>query len=105
MPRFSPSLYPANLQLLTDYEALAREAGCTPAQLALAWLLAQGDHIIPIPGTTSLAHLEEDLAAADLVLPEAVLARAGALIHAGNVQGARYNAATQLEVDTEVFLA
>jgi len=105
MPRFSPKLYPANLQLMGAFEALARDAGCTPAQLSLAWLLAQGEHIVPIPGTTSLAHLEEDLAAADLVLPEAVLAQAGALIHAGNVQGARYNAATQQEVDTEAFPA
>jgi aryl-alcohol dehydrogenase-like predicted oxidoreductase len=105
MPRFSPTLYPANLQLMGAFEALARDAGCTPAQLSLAWLLAQGEHIVPIPGTTSLAHLEEDLAAADLVLPEAVLAQAGALIHAGNVQGARYNAATQQEVDTEAFPA
>ena len=61
MPRFSPENYAANLKLLPPYKALAREAGCTPAQLALAWLLHKAPHIIPIPGTTSVEHLREDL--------------------------------------------
>ncbi|MEO5669387.1 MAG: aldo/keto reductase, partial [Ramlibacter sp.] len=68
MPRFAPENYAANVKLLAPYKALARQAGCTPAQLALAWLLYKGPHIIPIPGTTSVDHLNEDLAAVDVKL-------------------------------------
>ena len=103
MPRFEPANYAANLALLPAYEALAREAGCTPGQLALAWLLAQGESVVPIPGTTSLAHLRENVGAADLALAPDVIARAGALINQQTVTGPRYNAATQAEIDTEVF--
>ena len=56
MPRFSPDNYAANLKLLPAYKAVARDAGCSPAQLALAWLLHKAPHIIPIPGTTSVEH-------------------------------------------------
>lgn len=103
MPRFQGDNFVANLGLLEGYKALAAEAGCTPAQLALAWLLAQGEHILPIPGTTRVAHLEEDLAAADIVLGADVLARVEALINQTTVTGPRYNAATQTEIDTEEF--
>jgi len=103
MPRFEPSNYAANLRLLDGVAALAGELGCTPAQLALGWLLARGDHVLPIPGTTSLAHLEEDLAASDLVLSDDAVTRLDALIHAGNVNGARYGVQSQTEVDTEEF--
>ncbi|SCK15703.1 Predicted oxidoreductase [Variovorax sp. HW608] len=103
MPRFSPENYARNLQLLPAFEALAREAGCTPGQLALAWLLHQGSDIVPIPGTTSVAHLLENLAAADLALEASVLARAGALINQETVTGERYAAQSSQEVDTEVF--
>ena len=103
MPRFQGDNLVANLKLLDGLNALAAEAGCTPNQLALAWLLAQGQHIIPIPGTTSMAHLEEDVAAADVVLSPATLQRADALINQRTVAGPRYNAATQTEIDTEEF--
>lgn len=103
MPRFEPANYAANLRLLDGYEAIAREAGCTPAQLALAWLLAQGEDIVPIPGTTSPAHLQENLAAADVALTPDILARLDALINQRTVTGPRYNAATQAEIDTEQF--
>jgi aryl-alcohol dehydrogenase-like predicted oxidoreductase len=103
MPRFSPENYARNLELLPSFEALAREAGCTPGQLALAWLLHQGPDIVPIPGTTRVAHLLENLAAADLVLDASVLARAGALINQETVTGERYAAQSSQEVDTEVF--
>lgn len=105
MPRFSAEHYPRNLALLPAFEALAREAGCTPAQLALAWLLAQGEDIVPIPGTTSLEHLHEDLAAADLKLPADAIARAGELINQRTVSGPRYPAQATQEVDTEEFAA
>lgn len=103
MPRFQGENFAANLKLLDAYLALAREAGCTPGQLALAWLLAQADHIVPIPGTRSIAHLEENIAAADVQVNAELLARAGALINQQTVKGPRYNAATQTEIDTEEF--
>jgi aryl-alcohol dehydrogenase-like predicted oxidoreductase len=68
MPRFTPEHYAANLRLLDPYLQIAREVGCSAAQLSLAWLLARGEHIIPIPGTTSLDHLAENMAALDVLL-------------------------------------
>lgn len=103
MPRFSPENHARNLKLLPSYKALAREAGCTPAQLALAWLLHQRESIVPIPGTTSVAHLEEDLAAADVKLSPDLLARVGALVNEKTVAGDRYSEQSNREVDTEVF--
>ncbi len=103
MPRFEPANYAANLKLLPAYLAVAREVGCTPAQLALAWLLHRGEHIIPIPGTTSLAHLAEDLAAVDVKLSPAVMAQLDTLINQNTVVGSRYSAQSQSEVDTEMF--
>jgi aryl-alcohol dehydrogenase-like predicted oxidoreductase len=105
MPRFEPANYAANLKLLPGYKALAREAGCTPAQLALAWLLHQGDDIIPIPGTTSVDHLREDLAAAEVKLDATLLARLDAHINQRTVTGHRYNAQARGEVDTEDYAA
>ena len=103
MPRFEPANYARNLALLPGYRALAEEAGCTPAQLALAWLLHQGDDVIPIPGTTSLEHLREDLAAADVKLDADLLARVGAHINHDTVAGNRYNQQSRNEVDTEEY--
>ncbi|MCW5635956.1 MAG: aldo/keto reductase [Rubrivivax sp.] len=104
MPRFiEPAHWQANLKLREAFVALAAEAGTTPARLALAWLLAQGEDIVPIPGTTKLEHLADDLGAATLVLPKAVLERAGALINQHTVSGPRYGAQSSGEVDTETF--
>jgi aryl-alcohol dehydrogenase-like predicted oxidoreductase len=103
MPRFSPEHYAANLKLLPPYKDLAREAGCTPAQLALAWLLHKAPHIIPIPGTTSVEHLREDLAAAEVKLDGGLVARLEALINQSTVHGHRYSAQSRSEVDTEEF--
>jgi aryl-alcohol dehydrogenase-like predicted oxidoreductase len=103
MPRFEPLNYAANLKLLPAYQAAAQEAGCTPAQLALAWLLHKSSHIIPIPGTTSLAHLSDNMAAADIKLVPALWRRVDALINQHTVAGPRYNAQASSEVDTEVF--
>ena len=105
MPRFEATNYAANLRLLDAYGAIAQEVGCTPAQLALAWLLARGDHIVPIPGTTRSAHLRENLGAATVALDAATLARLDALINRATVRGARYDAAAQAGVDTEEFPA
>jgi aryl-alcohol dehydrogenase-like predicted oxidoreductase len=103
MPRFAPDHYAANLRLLQPYAALAQELGCTPAQLALAWLLHKAPHIVPIPGTTQLDHLHEDLGAASVQLSPQAMARVEALIHQGNVVGARYAPQGTGEVDTENF--
>jgi aryl-alcohol dehydrogenase-like predicted oxidoreductase len=105
MPRFEPANYAQNLKLLPGYKALAREAGCTPAQLALAWLLHKAPNIVPIPGTTSVEHLQEDLKAADVQLKPELLARLEALINQQTVTGNRYNAQSRSEVDTEEFSA
>jgi len=103
MPRFSPENYAANLKLLPPYKALAQEAGCTPSQLALAWLLHKAPHIIPIPGTTRADHLTEDLAAADVKLDAGLLQRLESLINEKTVAGSRYSEQSNREVDTEVF--
>ncbi|MDO9599563.1 MAG: aldo/keto reductase [Azoarcus sp.] len=103
MPRFQGDNFAANLRLLDAYRTLASEANCTPAQLALAWLLGKGEHILPIPGTTSRAHLEENVAAANVVLSADVVSRLDALINQRTVAGPRYNVATQTEIDTEEF--
>jgi len=101
MPRFTPPHFAANLALLPPYRALAREAGCTPAQLALAWLLHKAPHVFPIPGTTSNAHLEENLGASRVALDAGLLARLEALINPATVSGSRYSAAAQADIDTE----
>jgi aryl-alcohol dehydrogenase-like predicted oxidoreductase len=101
MPRFTEPHCSANARLLIGWRALASQAGCTPAQLALAWLLHKAPHVIPIPGTTSMAHLEQNLAAPSVRLDGELLARLEALINNATVSGARYNPATQAEIDTE----
>ncbi|MDC8787248.1 aldo/keto reductase [Roseateles koreensis] len=103
MPRFSPENYAHNLQLLQAFELEAAALDCPPARLALAWLLSQGEHIIPIPGTTREDHLMEFFGADTLVLSAPTLARLNALMHPNTVAGPRYNAATQAEIDTEEF--
>ncbi len=103
MPRFEANNYAQNLTLLPPYVALAQEVGCTPAQLALAWLLHRAPHMVPIPGTTSVAHLRDNVAAAQVKLSHDVMQRLDGLIHQGNVAGARYSAQGTSEVDTENF--
>jgi aryl-alcohol dehydrogenase-like predicted oxidoreductase len=103
MPRFLPDNYAANVALLPAYNQIAAEVGCTPAQLAIAWLLHQGDDILPIPGTTSVEHLQDDLGAVNVKLDASVMARLGDHINQHTVKGDRYNAQGNSEVDTEVF--
>ena len=100
MPRFQGGNWRSNLQLLEGFSAIARELGCTRAQLALAWTLAQRPFVTPIPGTTRLDHLKEN-AGGDLPLSQEVLVRLDQLINPRTVQGPRYPAATQPEIDTE----
>jgi aryl-alcohol dehydrogenase-like predicted oxidoreductase len=103
MPRFSPDNHAKNAALLPAYNAIAAEVGCTPSQLAIAWLLHQGDDILPIPGTRSVDHLLDDIGAAKVQLSADVIRRLNALINQHTVHGSRYNAQGNSEVDTEVF--
>mgnify|MGYP003350081714 FL=1 len=103
MPRFTPGNFAANRALLGPVQAVADELGATVAQVALAWLLQCGNDIIPIPGTTRLDHLEDNLAADRLVLSPEQVARLAAAVNQRTVHGTRYNTATQAEIDTEEF--
>jgi aryl-alcohol dehydrogenase-like predicted oxidoreductase len=103
MPRFEAQAYAANLRLLEEYAKLARAAHASMAQLALAWVLTRGEHVVAIPGTTCDTHLEENLGAASVELPPDMIARLDAIINQHSVVGERYNAATQAEIDTENF--
>jgi aryl-alcohol dehydrogenase-like predicted oxidoreductase len=101
MPRFKPEHFAKNLALLDGFSAIARENNCTMGQLALAWVLAKGDHIVAIPGTTRLDHLEENWNAENITLDDETIDRLEALINPHTVSGPRYPAATLPEIDTE----
>ncbi len=91
-PRFQGENFQRNLDLVTHVEALAREKGCTPAQLALAWVLAQGADLVPIPGTKRRSFLDENIGAVALTLAPAELARIAAAFPKGATHGTRYAA-------------
>ncbi|MFF4812169.1 aldo/keto reductase [Micromonospora chersina] len=93
VPRFADGNLDANVRLAEAVREVAAEIGCTPAQAALAWLLAQGEDILPIPGTRRVRYLEENAAAADLRLTPEQQARLRAAVPAGSVAGERYTAA------------
>lgn len=103
MPRFSAENLPRNLRQLEAVRAVAAELEATPAQLALAWLRAQGDDVIPIPGSRSVAHMRENLAAEELGLEAATVTRLNAMMTPDQVAGGRYSEALQGEIDTEEF--
>jgi len=98
LPRFTPEALQANQPVVRLLEEIGRQKGATPAQIALAWLLAQRPWIVPIPGTTKLHRLQENMGAADIVLtPDDLGAIAGALAKV-TVQGDRYPAHLQARV-------
>ena len=103
MPRFLPENFAVNQKLLPAYLAIAKDAGCSPSQLALAWLLHKAPHIIPIPGTTSVAHLLDDLGAVHVSLNDQFISQLEELINHRSVRGKRYNEQSNSEVDTENF--
>jgi aryl-alcohol dehydrogenase-like predicted oxidoreductase len=103
MPRFTGDNLRHNLIAVDAFDALAAEIGCTPAQLAIAWVLARGDDIVPIPGTRSIAHLEEDLGALNVTITAEIAARVEAIFAKGAIHGARYAAPMQAQIDTETF--
>ena len=96
-PRFQGENFRKNLELVDEIEAIAREKGCTPAQLALAWVLAQGDDLVPIPGTKRRTYLDENLGALDVRLTADDLARIDRVIPPGVAAGTRY-AAPQMQL-------
>ena len=89
-PRFMGDNFARNRRLVEHLEVIAAEKGCTPAQLALAWLLAQGTDVMPIPGTKRIARLEENLGAMSVRLSPADLDRISAAIPIGAAAGTRY---------------
>jgi aryl-alcohol dehydrogenase-like predicted oxidoreductase len=89
-PRFQGENFAKNLALVSEVQKIAAERKCTPAQLALAWVLAQGEDIVPIPGTKKRKRLEENLVALDVVLTAAELKRLDAVFPKGATSGARY---------------
>ena len=101
MPRFQGEAFAANLRLFDQFAALAADAGCTPAQLCLAWLLQKDPIIVPIPGTTSPDHMRENAAAAEVRLSPQIMARLETLVNEKTVTGPRYAPAMQASVDTE----
>ena len=101
MPRFQGEAFAANLKLLEAFAALAREAGCTPAQLCLAWLLQKDETLVPIPGTTNPDHMVENAGAAAIRLSPQTMARVEELVNPRTVSGPRYSPAMQASIDTE----
>jgi aryl-alcohol dehydrogenase-like predicted oxidoreductase len=91
-PRFQGDNFVRNLALVAKVTELAKQKGVAPSQLALAWVLAQGEHIVPIPGTKRRRYLEENIAAAELTLSQAELAAIEAVFPAEAVAGNRYSA-------------
>jgi aryl-alcohol dehydrogenase-like predicted oxidoreductase len=98
-PRFQGENFARNLHLVDAIRALAARKGCTPSQLALAWVLAQGDDIVPIPGTKRRAYLDENVGALDVVLSDDDLAAIDAVLPFGAAAGDRYAAKPMLAVN------
>ena len=81
-----------NISLVREVEGMAAEKGCTTAQLALAWVLAQGDDIVPIPGTKRIRYLDENIGALDIGLSDEDLKRLDEILPPGAAAGDRYHA-------------
>src|SRR5947208_5752780 len=91
-PRFTGENFQKNLDLVHEVEQLAREKGCTTAQLALAWVLAQGEDIVPIPGTRHIKYLDENIGALEVKLTQDDLHRLDEILPPGAAAGTRYHA-------------
>ena len=98
-PRFQGANYDANMRAAKVVAELARELGATPAQVALAWVLARGSDMVPIPGTKRRSYLEENLAAATLRLAPAAMARLDATLSPEAIAGPRYNEQMMAYID------
>jgi aryl-alcohol dehydrogenase-like predicted oxidoreductase len=102
-PRFQEPHLSANLKLVEGYFAIAAEQGVTPSQLSMGWAHAKGDHIVTIPGSQNIAHVEENIARWDWVPAADVVDKIDALINHDTVQGDRYPAPMNATIDTEAF--
>jgi aryl-alcohol dehydrogenase-like predicted oxidoreductase len=89
-PRFTGENFARNIALVREVEEMAREKGCTTAQLALAWVLAKGDDVVPIPGTKRRKYLDENIGALDVKLNEEDLRRLDEILPPGAASGDRY---------------
>jgi aryl-alcohol dehydrogenase-like predicted oxidoreductase len=101
MPRFIGDNFQHNLGLLQQFEEIARANECTPAQLALAWVLAQDSNFVPIPGTKHVSYVEENAAAAELSISDEDLQRTGEIFGRDNVLGDRYAESHMISLDLE----
>lgn len=90
VPKFSEENLPENLKLVDEVASLAKKKGIAVGQLALAWLRAQGDNVIQIPGTTSVKHLDNYLAALDVEVTEENIQKVDEIFHIDAVNGDRY---------------
>lgn len=100
-PRFEPENFAKNVKLLEPYREVADRVGCTMAQLALAWLLARGDDIIPIPGTKHMAYMIENAGAGDITLDETTVDELDQMINESTVAGRRYTDKLMASTDSE----
>ena len=98
-PRFQGTNFDANMRIADVVQEVAKRKGATPAQVALAWLLGRGDDVVPIPGTKRRKYLEENLAAADLVLTAPEAAELDAAVPPGSTAGPRYGERQMAEID------
>ena len=103
MPRFSAENWPQNKAMIDRFDALAASIAVAPAQLALAWILDQGDHVHAIPGTINIDHMRENLGTLDCNIPADALVEAGQIINQATVSGHRYSAAMARSIDTEDY--
>lgn len=103
MPRFQGDNLARNLEMAERFRALADAAGCSMAQLCMAWVLSRGDHIVPIPGTTRIDHLDDLLGTFAHPVPAETLAQVDAMFPPNAAAGPRYAAEAQSQVDTEVW--
>lgn len=90
LPRFSEESFPKNLTLVDALSSISKKKGCTPSQLTLAWLMAQGSDIIPIPGTKKIKYLEENMGALNVKLSKEEEQEIRSLVENAEVHGARY---------------
>jgi aryl-alcohol dehydrogenase-like predicted oxidoreductase len=102
-PRFQEPNLSANLKLVEAFMAIAAEQGVTPSQLSMAWVLSKGEHIITIPGSQNIAHVEENIARWDWVPSADVIAKIDTLINHSTVSGHRYSGPMIATIDTEDF--
>lgn len=104
-PRFQEPHYSENMKLIAAFNAIAADEGVTPAQLSLGWVHARGDHIVSIPGTSKIEHMEENIARWDYEPSAEVMAKLDTLVNMKTVSGPRYPAMMQAMIDTEEFPA